>query len=111
MKTKRKAANQIVRRPSSRKIVHKPVLTLAEGVEKVLIGGDLSPLTPEQRVDYYKKVCLSLGINPLTNPFAYILYKERDEDEGKLALYALRACTDQLRKIHGVTVVSCKRWQ
>ena len=43
-------------------------------------------------------VCKSVGLNPLTKPFEYILLN------GKLTLYALRACTDQLRAIHGVSV-------
>lgn len=77
--------------------------TVAEAVEKVLIQGDLSPLTPEQRVDYYKKVCLSLSLNPLTNPFLYILFREAGGGE-KLQLYATKSCAEQLRKLHGVSV-------
>ena len=46
------------------------------------------------------QVCESLGLNPHTKPFGYILL------QGKVTLYALRACTDQLRTIHGVSVVS-----
>lgn len=70
----------------------------AVSLEQVLIGGDLAKLTPEQRVDYYNRVCESVGLNPLTQPFAYITLN------GKLTLYALRACTDQLRSVHGVSV-------
>lgn len=70
----------------------------AISLEQVLIGGDLAKLTPEQRVDYYNRVCESVGLNPLTQPFAYITLN------GKLTLYALRACTDQLRSVHGVSV-------
>lgn len=69
--------------------------------EKALIGGDLSGLPPEQRVVMYRKVCESLGVNYLTSPFAYI--KGRD---GKLKLYALKDCTEQLRKINGVSITS-----
>src|ERR1700691_1908840 len=53
-----------------------PELSLSERVEQVLIGGDLSPLTPQERVDYYRKVCESLGLNWLTQPFTYILFRE-----------------------------------
>jgi hypothetical protein len=70
----------------------------ALAVEQVLIGGDLEKLTPDQRVDYYNRVCESVGLNPLTQPFAYIKLNN------KLTLYALRACTDQLRSVHGVSV-------
>jgi len=66
--------------------------------ERVLIDGDLSQLSPEDRVKYYNAVCNSVGLNPLTKPFEYIKLN------GKLRLYALRDCTDQLRKIHRVSV-------
>lgn len=65
---------------------------------QVLIQGDLSKLKPEERVMYYRKVCESQGLNPLTKPFEYIMLN------GKLRLYALRDCTDQLRKINGVSI-------
>jgi hypothetical protein len=71
----------------------------AEIMESVLIKGDLAKLTPEQRSDYYGAVCKSVGLNPLTKPFEYITLN------GRLTLYALRTCTDQLRAIHKVSVV------
>lgn len=70
----------------------------ASAIEQVLIQGDLAKLKPDERVQYYNAVCQSLGLNPLTKPFAYIMLN------GKLTLYALRDCTDQLRKVHGVSV-------
>lgn len=66
--------------------------------EKVLIHGDLSKLTAAERLDYYSKVCESVGLNPLTKPFDYITLN------GKLTLYAKRDCTDQLRHRDGVSV-------
>jgi len=79
--------------------------TVSEAIEKVLIGGDLAPLTPEDRLDYYKKVCRSLGLNPLTQPFGYILFKENENSPAKLVLYAKKDCAEQLRKIHCVSVI------
>ena len=67
-------------------------------MESVLINGDLAKLKPEERTRYYNEVCKSLGLNPLTQPFSYITLN------GKLVLYALRACADQLRKINGVSL-------
>jgi hypothetical protein len=67
-------------------------------MERVIIQGDLSKLTPQERVDYYNAVCRSVGLNPLTQPFAYIWLN------GKLVLYAQKNCTDQLRTIHEVSV-------
>lgn len=71
---------------------------LPEAFESALVQGDLSKLTTGQRVTYYNKVCESLGLNPLTKPFDYITLN------GKLQLYALRACTDQLRSIRSVSI-------
>jgi hypothetical protein len=67
-------------------------------IENVLVQGDLAQLTPEQRTTYYSKVCESLGLNPLTKPFEYITLN------GRLQLYALKAATDQLRKINSVSL-------
>ncbi len=39
-----------------------------------------------------------MGLNPLSKPFEYITLN------GKLVLYPLKACTDQLRKIHGISI-------
>ena len=68
-------------------------------VESVLIEGDLSKLTVEQRLQYYKAVCESVGLNPLTKPFEYLHLN------GKLVLYARKDATDQLRKIHTVSII------
>lgn len=67
-------------------------------LEKVVVEGDLSKLSPAERVIYYRNVCESLGLNPLTRPFDYIVLN------GRLTLYARKDATDQLRRIHGVSV-------
>ena len=67
-------------------------------VESILVEGNLEALTPTQRLKYYEAVCSSLGLNPLTKPFAYIKLN------GKLQLYALKETTDQLRKNHHISV-------
>jgi hypothetical protein len=74
-------------------------------IEQVVMKGDLAALKPEERVAYYRQVCESLGLNPLTKPFEYI------ELDRKLTLYARRDATDQLRSIHkvSVTIVSRER--
>lgn len=82
----------------SRDLARRP-LSQATTLEDVLIKGDLKALTDEQRVSYYNRVCESAGLNPLTQPFAYIVLNN------KLTLYALRSATDQLRAVHGVSVV------
>ena len=70
----------------------------AETLEKVLLGGNLAVLNAEERMTYYKAVCESVGLNPLTRPFEYLNLN------GKLVLYARREATEQLRKIHGVSI-------
>lgn len=70
----------------------------AQTIEQVLITGDLNRLTAEQRNIYYKSVCESLGLNPLTRPFDYIVLN------GKLTLYARKDCTDQLRSLRGISI-------
>ena len=71
----------------------------AKALENVLISGDLSKLSPADRMGYYQAVCNSLGLNPLTKPFDYITLN------GRLQLYALKACTDQLREKHSISIV------
>ena len=67
-------------------------------LERVVIQGDLAKLRPEDRVAYYKAVCESLGLNPLSKPFQYIVLNNR------LTLYATRTATDQLRAIKGISI-------
>lgn len=82
---------------STAELVRTPSLE-ASVVEQVLLGGDLSRLSPAQRTAYYNQVCETLGLNPLTQPFAYIRLN------GKEVLYAKKDATEQLRKIHGVSI-------
>jgi len=67
-------------------------------IESALMQNNLAGLTPDQRLSYYRSVCESLGLNSLTQPLAYITLS------GKLTLYAKRDATDQLRKIHKVSI-------
>lgn len=64
--------------------------TLPLAIEEAVMVGDLSDLNATQRAEYYTAVCRSLGLNPLTKPFEFLTLN------GKLRLYALRDCTDQL---------------
>jgi len=77
----------------------------ALAIERVLISGDLGKLTPDQRLSYYSSVCESVGLNKLTNPFAYIKLN------GKLVLYALKGATDQLRAVNGISITIVNRSQ
>ena len=67
-------------------------------IEAVIAKGDLANLTPAERVNYYRAVCRSIGVNELTQPFQYITLNN------KLTLYATRTCADQLRQVRGVSI-------
>ena len=67
-------------------------------IETVLVAGDLAKLSADQRLTYYQRLCESLGLNPLTQPFQYL------QLSGKLVLYATKSCTEQLRQLHGVSI-------
>jgi len=82
---------------------------VAAKVYQTLVNGNLATLSTEERVNYYNAVCQSIGLNPLTKPFEFITLN------GKLTLYALKGCTDQLRAIHGIsidppTIVQTDQW-
>ena len=74
----------------------------ASALERVLVAGDLAGLNEAQRIEYYKAVCESLGLNPLTRPFEYLRLN------GRLVLYATRAAADQLRSIHGISILDAQ---
>jgi hypothetical protein len=69
-----------------------------EIISKLVLDGDLSKMTATQKTQYYKSFCESLGLNPLTQPFQLIAF------QGKQRMYATRDATEQLRKIHGVSI-------
>ena len=69
-----------------------------EVIEKLVLDGDLSRMSQPQKVKYYNAFCKALGLNPLTQPFAIIKF------QGKERLYAQKDCTEQLRKLHGVSI-------
>lgn len=100
-KTKAVAKVEAVKVAPKKEKPDRPVIELGD-MEKLLVQGDLSSLNEGQRIDYYKKVCLLMGLNPLTRPFEYITFWEKKKVKGeetwasKLMLYATRNCTDQL---------------
>lgn len=76
---------------------------LGGAVESALMKNDYSKLNSDEKVLVYKKVCESVGLNYLTNPFGF--YRQKDGTE---KMYAQRACADQLRAIHGVSLVEMR---
>lgn len=75
------------------------VVQPANDLERILIQGDLSKLSSAQRVEYVQHLCARTGLDALTQPFEYLVL------QGKTVLYAKKACTDQLRALHKISVV------
>jgi len=67
-------------------------------LEAALLQGDLAKMTSVQRVEYYREVCESVGLNPFSRPFEYIVIK------GKLTLYPTKSCAEQLRAANEVSI-------
>jgi len=80
-----------------KKEITKDIDESQSAIEKCLLDGDLSKLTEDQRSNYYQMVCETTGLNPLTQPFQYIVLN------GKLKMYALKGATDQLRRIYDIS--------
>lgn len=84
-------------------------------IESLVMRGDLSGLTPYEKVEYYKFRCSQLDIDPAEQPFQLLRLN------GKEVLYATKACTDALcrsrqlkreltsrERIEDVYVVTCR---
>lgn len=71
----------------------------ADVLSSVVIHGDLSKLSDAQKVTYYMDFCRSLGLNPVTQPFRLLKF------QGREVLYATKDATEQLRKLHGISVL------
>lgn len=76
----------------------KEVAAHAEIISNIVLKGDLSGLSPVQRVDYYNRMCSHVGLDPVSQPFSLLNL------QGKLVLYANKSATEQLRALRGVSV-------
>lgn len=70
-----------------------------ELLEKVILQNDLGGLSPLEKVQHIKNVCLTLGLNPLTKPI------QLHKFQGKEVMYMAKDGAEQLRKIHNVSIV------
>lgn len=71
--------------------------TTAAAIEKAILKNDLSSLTEIERVQYNLAACRSLGLNPVTRPFDYIV------QDGKMSLYLNAVGVAQLRAMYGIS--------
>lgn len=66
-------------------------------IPSIVLNGDISKLTPNQKVAYYKQFCDRLGLDPLSQPFKLLRLN------GKELLYCDRSGAQQLNKLHKVS--------
>lgn len=65
-------------------------------------NGDLTKLNDQQILTYYNHLCETLGLNPNTSPFQLLILGSGAKK--RKILYATKDCTDQFRKIYGISV-------
>lgn len=75
-----------------------PTIVNESTLSKLILKGDISSLSDSEKVQYYHSICERLGLDPLTNPFAYIVM------QGKQTLYLNKSGAEQLNKIHNLSM-------
>lgn len=66
-------------------------------IQNLVIKGDLSGLSQQQKVEYYRMFCERLGLDPLTQPFKLLNLS------GKQVMYCDRSGAQQLNKLYEVS--------
>lgn len=80
------------------KVVKQEAIPFDENIiSSIVINGDISKLSPQQKVSYYHQFCERLGLDPLSQPFKLLRLN------GKEILYCDRTGAQQLNKIHKVS--------
>lgn len=74
-----------------------PIQLSAQVISNIVLKGDISGLSPAEKVDYYRSVCDRVGLDPATQPFQLLNL------QGKQILYATKSAAEQLTKLHGVS--------
>lgn len=68
-----------------------------EVIRALILNGDISKLTEDQKVQYYKYTCERVGLDYKANPFQFLKL------QGKEVLYLVRAGAQQLNQLHKVS--------
>ena len=55
--------------------------TTTDIITSLVINGDISRLTPQQKVNYYKDICSKLGLDPLLQPPPQVVAKGAGAEE------------------------------
>jgi hypothetical protein len=69
-----------------------------ELLEKIILGNDLSGLTPIQKVEYVKNICQTIGLNPVTKPIQLMKFQNKEVP------YFTKDASEQLRKNNRVSI-------
>ena len=72
-------------------------------VKELVVTGELSKLTEDQRIQHYLQVCNSLGLDYKIHPLEY-LFVDDPRGDRRLILYVLRAGSDALRRQNGIDI-------
>jgi len=80
------------------KVQQGQLIQIDEVTERVLMAGDLAQLNPAQRLNLVRSLCDAMGLDMRLRPFEYITF------QGKLILYARKACSDQLRDRRSISI-------
>ncbi len=78
--------------------------TVENSVKELVVTGELSKLTEDQRIQHYLQVCTSLGLDYRIHPLEY-LWVDDPKGGRRLILYVLRAGSDALRVQNGIDII------
>lgn len=71
-------------------------------VESIVLRGDISGLSPAQKVQYANSLALAVGLDPATTPFKSIRFERKGVV--KEVMYADKGTAEQLRMLHCVDI-------
>lgn len=74
-----------------------PATLSGEVIEKLALAGDVSGLSREEKIQYYRALCERVGLDASTQPFKLLKL------QGKEVFYCDRGGTQQLSRLHGVS--------
>lgn len=72
-------------------------LTQSNVISQLILNGDLSKLSANDKIRYYNGYCERMGLDPFTKPFDILRLNGRE------VLYCTRSGTQQLNKLHQVS--------
>lgn len=72
-------------------------------LSKLVLQGDLSSLTPQQKVEYVVALCNRLGLDPVTQPLKLLKIPDKKTGTVKEVVYADRGCASQLNEKFGLS--------